>query len=1166
MFSVGNRLRDVDADFPLDDNELQWNMRVERERNATGRTPENPSATPSASMIPDSQRTGFQKDDTTEGPDAQGPMFSVVYGPAMTAKQQEQADSSKAWAWKVFGKAKELAAAIRAAFSDTDGRPELGLISQIAGTPLWNAEKVPQLKELWGIIDRMRDNAVDLVEFVTGGLGPDGELSHLRAIAMVTPSDVKAPNAAWSRIRKEYKALNQYLFERDRNGEGYLVKDEDGKYVVLSMPDENGKRRELARFSNEQEAWDNAWVRESHDYKAAGHSKRAARALLAVRRMNGNVYNIFANDVMVAEELRRQNGEPEGTTSIYNDDGSREILTLREALKRMGDRRGHYMPRIRKDGRYHLFAEKEGENPRRQHYDTKIGRAVGKAVLHARGYETENRLTNKPSEKVFGELDIANLNEVFETAIDRVRESTNDEASFESLGMRAQVVKYKRKDGKSERHLVIVAPKTPANDRIMMEFGGHRYGKESDSTRAELGLTENDPGVWHFERPNRGLQGDILSRFSHHSVNSAFVSLYTQGVAQGLADVLHSRGSRSRKIGRNDAKGKAVYLGYDEDAYRAVVSTAAAAASGSARAIMRRDAMNVVMGTTESLEQYFQRNKPDGFDEMDREEKADERLQLYREYRRQVRERRLSSAKQPLAYEEAMSLLHEVLRNEEELERIMGVLRGLTSYKMLSSPSSAAYNLSALALVVPPGIATLTDTNIVAAGMLTAKAANAYTAYWTLGTATEEDREILDEIRRRRWDNDDYAQEMTRNVNALGRGYTMATNTIMFPFSKAEQLNRGATIMATYKILRKKGLEKDEAFREARNISDKIHSRFGKENLPYLMRGGGVAPQVLRNAYLFQGFMLNHIQLLGHTLKKRDWPSLLWLSVAPIMVAGLEGGVVAGAASMILKPIIRAAFRAFGGEPPDEPYYALYEWIANKFGVRAERVVRTGALGLLNIDARGTLGFTPAISGNVFELAGAPMAAVGDVSSGLKKAAGGDIAMAAELAGPRATSNLFKAYREYMYGVTKGNGSPVFFGKEQIQPSLYATLLRSAGFNPAEISEKREILWDEGTIQRLYSNQDGTGIKDRIRDRVKRYSLKRDNPPESWEDIQEDIRTVNAQINAQQYRKGLVPFITGDTVRRWINNMEEAPRSEKTRDQDVPQKMPDFNFRPAWAK
>ena len=54
-----------------------------------------------------------------------------------------------------------------------------------------------------------------------------------------------------------------------------------------------------------------------------------------------------------------------------------------------------------------------------------------------------------------------------------------------------------------------------------------------------------------------------------------------------------------------------------------------------------------------------------------------------------------------MAYREATALMREMVRNEEPLERIIGVARGLAALKYLSGISSALINMLSLATNVP---------------------------------------------------------------------------------------------------------------------------------------------------------------------------------------------------------------------------------------------------------------------------------------------------------------------------------------------------------------------------------------------------------------------------------------------------------------------------------
>ena len=145
---------------------------------------------------------------------------------------------------------------------------------------------------------------------------------------------------------------------------------------------------------------------------------------------------------------------------------------------------------------------------------------------------------------------------------------------------------------------------------------------------------------------------------------------------------------------------------------------------------------------------------------------------------------------------------------------------------------------------------------------------------------------------------------------------------------------------------------------------------------------------------------------------------------------------------------------------------------------------------------------------------------------------------------PRAIGTVFQAGREAEHGVTTINNTPVWFGRDQIRPSTWDTVVRSFSFNPADISEKKDILWSESKKNLKYEDmRKDIGLK------IKGFATA---PPEQrtyekWAPIVEDIQDYNQRVIARK-QVGIQPIIDGKWVRREMMQTVKPAKKEIIKD------------------
>jgi hypothetical protein len=801
-------------------------------------------------------------------------------------------------------------------------------------------------------------------------------------------------------------------------------------------------------------------------------------------------------------------------------------VDIREVMKQMGDRRGYYMPRMRLGGRELLWAHKEGENPRLETFDNKGHRAARAATLRKEGYTVELTQSNTPSEDAFGGNDILAMNDLINNALERMKK--NENLTFGRFGLEGRWIDYPLKSGKTEKHFTISGEKAKSQSELLKSFGGQFYEE-----------------AWHFKNIDEEFEKIILSAIAH---NEGAVIVQTEAIGQALAEqmavIIHSHGSRSHKIKRDNRTGKDVYLGFEEDIIKAVTLSGTSIAGGTAKRIMAKKMIEAFTGHDLKWNAYKNENLPAGL-KVGSKEYYDAMSKLWQSFEDEVKKRSIDSSKQPIAYREARAFMNDMLRNDEKLDRAFGFIKSAAALKYLSGFSSGIINLTSLATSVPAAIHGIGGVPASEIPGLLSMGASRYVKYVSqkkLGreiTLSSEQKRLFDDITKRGWDADLQNQDLTEISATHGsKEWNAVVKYGLIVFSTTEQINRASTIAAAFNGMAKqhKGelseVQREAMLLKAKEISDKAHGVYGKINLPAWARGPSLAAHIGKSMYMYKNYMHNYYQLmweLGATGHKKD---VLWMMVAPAIIAGVE----ANALSPILKPILAGIISGLGG--PDDPEEALYQWLEEKFGMTAGRFARTGlAGGLLGINLKGSMAAGSFETPTMEDLGGVPLSFVKQLTGGIQNIARGNILRGIEDISPRPIATIAKSYRERTEGVTTKTGKPVFWGNQQLKPGGFDTAIRSLGFNPAGISEKRETQWSEKQIEAKYSEM-RSDLYDKFR-----IVLSKDGA--NLDGVLAEIKAYNDRVIS----RGLdnVPLITRSSLRSVEKKMNVPEKRERTR-------------------
>ena len=998
---------------------------------------------------------------------------------------------------------------------DINGRQDITKLNRLLGTIHYYSQKVPALKRIFEAAIQFRTDKHLLGEQLFG-IG-EQDLADLKEYS-------KKNKADWISVM-------DYLWDRDRNAEGYTVEREGEGWQYVNMDGEKS-----GAFETESEAWEAAFAAEAKDLIARGFSPDAAQVVYKIRVINSRQYEMLSDSVNDMRAMLNKLGiDPETvdfvSKSLDGQNGDQnELLNLFDEMKKMGDRRGHYMPRMRPSGRFLLIAKKQGEN-KLLTFKSKELRAAEATNLKRQGFEVTMKISDKPSEDAFLGANIVAINDLMQSAIERVK-NMDTHKSLESMGLKTKHVDYTTKDGTKEDHLLLFAKEESVMSDILKAFGGRHYDDGQTNTGE----------AWHFVNPAEDLEQDIVVAIAPIVTEQMIGEVFAKQIMSTMAAIIHSRGSRARKIGRNEAVGDDVWQGYELDALKAIASAGKSIAGGTAKRDMAQHMMKIFTGTDISWDEFKAGKEPDAeLKKSNFVEYSKQMRELWESYQEQVNERRIDSATQPEAYSEGVSYMNEMLRNEEDAERIFGIVRGLAGVKFLSGIAPALVNVTSLGTTVPAAMKALGKIPAGKTPLLLGRGIKEWTkAAMARRTGkesglSEESKWLFDKIASRGWDDPLQNMEATSILQgSLGATWSKVTNIAMAAFSVTEQMNRGSTIAATFYGLRAQGMKREAALDKAKEISDKAHGVYGKENLPGWARGSGLGSMTARAFYTYKTFSHNYLQLLAEIgLNEKDLKAATIMLMAPAVIGGAGVSLVTAGLALLAKAL-------FGGE--DDPEERFYKWLESEVSPTAERAARHGLIGLLGVNLKGSLSInmTDIVPTSLWDLGGAPVSMIGDYGRGAMDIARGNVVKGVERLSPRVFAGPIRAAREKFEGVTDRGNRPTFYGNERVQSTYYEALLRSFGFNPSRLATISERQWKERKASYAYSKG-----KTEIYDRIRRYVLNGKGDPAEWAKILSEIQDYNANVGRSPDKS--ISVISKSSIKRIVKDAQRAPKRERVR-------------------
>ena len=579
-----------------------------------------------------------------------------------------------------------------------------------------------------------------------------------------------------------------------------------------------------------------------------------------------------------------------------------------------------------------------------------------------------------------------------------------------------------------------------------------------------------------------------------------------QELLETLADEVKARGFRAQSIRRTGRHGDVVQ-GYFKDAMERYTRYAGATAYGLAKMEAAGKAAKALFGQ-------------DGVAGIDIRKERD-------------------------VYRLAVDYLAENLRNAEAGDRVFSLAKSVASLKYLGlNPRSALVNLSSMATSVPAALHTYAlegKGGWARIGRETARAMADYLGVMTgkWGNFTADEKRFLEGIRKESLDDPQFAREaLSTYRDTAGKSWSWLMGKTLALFGATEQLNRGSTLLAAYRLARSAGADHETAVGRARETSDRAHGVYDRATQPAWTWGTSAGSRLGQSWYVYKKYGHNYLQLVHELFQKKDWQAAIFALAAPMALGGLG--------SQVLTSIVKALFVAGGSD--DDPEKWLYDFIRRNMGDRGEELARFGLLGLVTgTDMSGSIGTMIDTPDTVTDVLGPMGGMARDVLAGLGFFAAGQPGRGAEKILPTGLSKILQAARESSQGVSTSKNFPVVGpdGK-RLMPTAGESAAKALGFRPA-----REATARARTSEAIEEEKRWSEKRDRIYSRFRAFTLAGGRDADERQSLVTAVADYNKGV-ADAGLSGRVSNITREALLRQTERVAEPTKREKARLGDKP--------------
>jgi len=392
-----------------------------------------------------------------------------------------------------------------------------------------------------------------------------------------------------------------------------LTKDKATGKWVISLPK---KMKSLGVYATDDAAWTEARQRELDDLRAEGYSEGMVKIHAVFKQMLDRSFQVRIRNTRKMQAYYRNVGAAEPSIS-ETIEGVKVNLTLQDYLDEMGDLRGFYFPRIRRDGKYALVGEKKGANPILEFFDLAVEPRVDEEgnieknewrdwitkklpigrrakELEKQGYRVSFKRSDKLPEDVYQMAgSIVAMNEKIMKALEKMDPNTLSLEDFD-LSFTDRRVQAKGGVGMM-RDFAVYGPLNKEQGQALKDIGGHWYS-----------AFEGEPKGYHFPHAGKNIERQIIRALANVRplVDKETTDLMAHHFLEELANIDKARGGRQHMIRRNQSRGADVWTGYEEDPAVAITKYIAGLAGLESKRQMGGELVRYMTGTDVSWDNY----------------------------------------------------------------------------------------------------------------------------------------------------------------------------------------------------------------------------------------------------------------------------------------------------------------------------------------------------------------------------------------------------------------------------------------------------------------------------------------------------------------------------------------------------------------------------------
>jgi len=355
----------------------------------------------------------------------------------------------------------------------------------------------------------------------------------------------------------------------------------------------------------------------------------------------------------------------------------------------------------------------------------------------------------------------------------------------------------------------------------------------------------------------------------------------------------------------------------------------------------------------------------------------------------------------------------------------------------------------------------------------------------------------------------------------------------MWLFGKTEMSNRGATLLAGYRLAREAGNDAKTSRKLAVKAMERAHAVYHKATLPELAQGAHASAKIGQLMYVYGKFGHNQVQMLYDIgVRKKNIKALIWGLSSNVVLGGVKSAPLIG----IMTAVINGMMKAVGDDR--DPEKMFWDGVRQQLGDRGERILRHGATGALGFDISGSLMVDPTVPRSLIELTGAIGGVLKDVDQAKEFIATGNPYRAFETILPSGPGNILKGLRERKQGAVTRKGHQVFDEENRpYKPSAGETALRMVGLRSAKRATLQARQWEQTKEQFNFRKR-----KTRIYQEYRAYLVSRD--PEKYKQVIKDIKEFNEKLRKLGRQREIAP-ITRKSLRGQVRRMRKPTKRKR---------------------